>query len=76
MDTISINILNPKVKEILENLESLNLITINRDDKKQLKDIIARIRKKSTNLTIDEITKGSGSCSIQTIWQVKRKGSS
>ena len=57
MDTISINILNPKVKEILENLESLNLITINRDDKKQLKDIITRIRKKSTNLTIDEITK-------------------
>jgi hypothetical protein len=57
MDTISINILNPKVKEILENLESLNLITVNRDDKKQLKDIITRIRKKSTNLTIDEITK-------------------
>jgi hypothetical protein len=57
MDTISINILNPKVKEILENLESLNLITINRDDKKQLKDIITRIRKKSTNLTIDEIAK-------------------
>jgi hypothetical protein len=57
MDTVRINILNPKVKEILENLESLNLITINRDDKKQLKDIIARIRNKSTNLTIDEITK-------------------
>lgn len=58
MDTLRIEILNPKAKQLLENLEALNLISIKKDNKKQLKDIVKQLRSKNTSpLSLEEITK-------------------
>ena len=58
MDTLRIDILNPKVKKLLENLEALNLIAIKKDDNKRFKDLIKRLRSKSKSApSFDEITK-------------------
>ena len=58
MDTIRIDILNPKAKKLLENLEALNLISIKKDSKKRFKEIVKQLRTKSTSApSLEEITK-------------------
>ena len=58
MDTIRIDILNPKVKKLLKNLEALNLIAIKKDNKKRFKEIVKQLRtKSSTTPSLEEITR-------------------
>ncbi len=58
METIRIDILNPKAKLLLKNLADLNLIRIKKDTaKSELKDLIELIRTDSEKSpTSDEIT--------------------
>ncbi len=58
MDTIRIDILNPKARKLLEDLEALELIAIKEDKKKGFQDVLNRLRKKSKSApSLEEITK-------------------
>ncbi len=58
MDTIRVDILNPKAKKLLKNLEALNLIAIKKDNKHQFKKIIKQLRAKTSEApSLKEITK-------------------
>ena len=59
METIQIDILNPKAKKLLENLADLNLIKINKPkNKPNFSDLLRKIRDTSTDeISLDEITK-------------------
>jgi len=55
METISIEILNPKAKQLLKDLADLNLITIK--PKLTFKGLLEKLRKNSeTTISLDEIT--------------------
>jgi len=55
METISIQIKNPKAKQLLKDLESLNLITIK--SKPSLGMMLEKLRKKGQDApTLEEIT--------------------
>lgn len=58
METIKVDILNPKAKTILKNLADLNLIRIKSTKiKSELKDLLARLRISQDNIpSLDEIT--------------------
>lgn len=57
METIRIDILNPKVKNILKDLAELNLIKI-KEDKSDLSTLIKKLRLKPTeNVSLKEITR-------------------
>ena len=57
METIRIDILNPKAKEILKNLADLNLIRINKDRKPNFSGLLKTLRAKSEDeISLDEIT--------------------
>ena len=58
METIKIDILNPKAKSLLENLADLKLIRIQKDKvKTELQDILDKFRIKSSETpSFDEIT--------------------
>lgn len=57
METIQIEILNPKVKKLLKNLAALNLIKIKRvKNKSDFSSLIQELRAKSTDeIPLDEI---------------------
>ncbi|WKN41172.1 hypothetical protein [Tunicatimonas pelagia] len=58
MDTIRIDILNPKAKKLLEDLEALELIAIKKDEKVDFQKVIERLRKKSESTpSLEEIAK-------------------
>ncbi len=61
MEILKIEILNPKAKSLLKDLEELKLIKIRKvpsDSKSQFKDMLKRLRSKSDSApTIDEITR-------------------
>ena len=58
MDTLRIDILNPKAKKLLEDLEDLNLISIKKDNKEQFEELVAKLRSKTNSApSVDEITK-------------------
>ena len=60
MQTISIEILNPKAKKLLQNLADLNLISIieKGDSKNKFKSLLKDLRKNSLSApALDEITK-------------------
>ena len=58
MDTLRIDILNPKAKKLLEDLEDLNLISIKKDDKERFEKLVAKLRNKTNSPpSVDEITK-------------------
>ena len=59
METIQIDILNPKVKRLLKNLADLNLIKISKQkNKSDFSSLIQKLRTKSTDeISLDEITK-------------------
>lgn len=58
METIKVDILNPKAKTILKNLADLNLIRIKSTKiKSELKDLLARLRISQDDLpSLEEIT--------------------
>ena len=58
MDTLRIDILNPKARRLLEELEVLELIAIKKDKKQGFQSVLKRLRKKSkTAPSLEEITK-------------------
>lgn len=59
METIRIDILNPKAKNILKDLADLNLIKINKEEKKSdFSALLKKMRAKSKNeISLEEITK-------------------
>jgi hypothetical protein len=58
METIKVDILNPKAKTILKNLADLNLIRIQSTKiKSELKDLLARLRISQDDIpSLEEIT--------------------
>uniref|UniRef100_UPI00359387ED hypothetical protein n=1 Tax=Aquiflexum sp. TaxID=1872584 RepID=UPI00359387ED len=58
METITIDILNPKAKALLKNLASLELIRIRKDNKNSdLADLLKNFRKNADNApSMEEIT--------------------
>ena len=59
METITIDIINPKAKKLLKDLMELDLISIRKhNSKSNLKTLLSKTRKYSNNaISIDEITK-------------------
>ena len=59
METIRIDILNPKAKKLLKDLADLNLIRINKEERKSdFSILLKKIRSKSDEkISMDEITK-------------------
>lgn len=58
METLSIDIVNPKAKRILQDLADLNLITIrDKDPVKSFEALLIRLRTKAKDISLDEITK-------------------
>ncbi|PKP42384.1 MAG: hypothetical protein CVT95_12540 [Bacteroidetes bacterium HGW-Bacteroidetes-12] len=58
METIQIDILNPKAKKLLRNLADLNLIKINKTkNKSDFSALLQKLRAKSPDeISLDEIT--------------------
>ncbi|MFD2286109.1 hypothetical protein GJU39_02085 [Pedobacter petrophilus] len=57
MDTMRIDILNPKATRLLKDLAALNLIAIQDTSKNGFADILKKLRSKSKSVpTIEEIT--------------------
>lgn len=58
MESIRIDILNPKARKLLEDLEALDLISIKSqtDTKKEFFDLVNRLRSKKADISLDEIT--------------------
>lgn len=55
METIQVEILNPKVKKLLKDLVSLNLISIKKED--HFLDTISSLRASNVNtISLEEIT--------------------
>jgi trehalose-6-phosphate synthase len=59
METIRIEIINPKAKKLLKDLADLNLIKINKEKyKSDFSSLIKKLRAKSNDeISLDEITK-------------------
>lgn len=58
MDTVQIDILNPKAKKLLKSLADLNLIAIRDTSKKGFSELLKELRSKNSNKpTLEEITK-------------------
>lgn len=58
METMKIEIVNPKAKRILEELADLNLISIKKEDSlKSFDALLRKLRSKKSPLSLDEITK-------------------
>ena len=58
METIRVDILDPKAKKLLKDLADLNLIKIKEEKKSNFSDLLRKTRSKSTEgLDLDEITK-------------------
>ncbi len=58
MDTLLIDILNPKAKKLLRELEALELIAIRKNKKNGFEDVLKRLRKNAKSATsLEEITK-------------------
>jgi hypothetical protein len=58
METLRIEILNPKAKKLLKDLADLNLITIDKMDdlKQEFKDLLSKLRSESVP-SLEEITR-------------------
>lgn len=58
MDTLRINILNPKALKLLKDLADMNIISIQDDSKNGFKDVLKKLRSKNDIApTLEEITK-------------------
>jgi len=59
MDTIEVDILDPKARKLLKNLAELNLISIRKPSNDKFLSLVHKIRAKAKNdpPSLDEITK-------------------
>jgi hypothetical protein len=58
MDTLRINILNPKAIQLLKDLADMNIISIQDNSKNRFEDVLKKLRAKSDIApTIEEISK-------------------
>jgi hypothetical protein len=58
METIRIDIINPKAKKLLKNLADLKLIRIKKEVKSEFSSLLQKLRNKSSeSISLDEITK-------------------
>lgn len=58
MDTLKVNILNPKALKLLKDLAALDLIAIQATSKNGFQDVLKKLRsKEKTEITFEEITK-------------------
>ncbi len=58
MDTVKVNILNPKAIKLLNNLAELNLISIQDYSKNNFAAVLDKLRTKAkSSLSLDDITK-------------------
>jgi hypothetical protein len=58
MDTLRINIINPKAIQLLKDLADMDLISIQSNSENGFEDILKRLRAKSTSApSLEEITK-------------------
>ncbi len=58
METLRIDIVNPKAKRIIKDLADLNLINIrDKDPIKSFEALLNRLRTKGKEISLDEITK-------------------
>jgi hypothetical protein len=58
MDTVKVNILNPKAIKLLNDLAELNLISIQDYSKNNFAAVLSKLRTKAkSSLSLDEITK-------------------
>jgi len=57
METIRVEILNPKAKNLLRELAELNLIKISKEEKSDFTQLLKKIRANSTDeISLEEIT--------------------
>ena len=58
METLRIDIVNPKAKKIIKELAELNLISIrDKDPIKSFQKLLSKLRNNTKKITLDEITK-------------------
>jgi len=58
MQTVKVNILNPKAAKLLKELEALNLISISDSETVSLAKLLKKLRGKKTSvLSLEDITK-------------------
>jgi hypothetical protein len=58
METLRIDIVNPKAKGLIKSLADLNLIAIRTNEPaNSIQSILTKLRNKKTTLSLDEITK-------------------
>jgi hypothetical protein len=58
METLRIDIVNPKAKRIIKELADLNLISIrDKDPIKSFQELLTKLRSKTAAISLDEITK-------------------
>jgi hypothetical protein len=58
METLRIDIVNPKAKRIIKDLADLNLINIrDKDPIKSFQGLLTKLRSKTAVISLDEITK-------------------
>ena len=58
MESVQIDILNPKAKKLLKNLADLNLIKIQKSTQSDFSELLKKFRSKSSESpSLDEITK-------------------
>lgn len=58
METLRIDIVNPKAKRIIKDLADLNLINIrDKDPIKSFEELLNRLRTKGKKISLDEVTK-------------------
>lgn len=58
MESLRIDILNPKAKKLLKDLADLELIKIKSDTSSDFSELLKKLRSKNNNkITLDEITK-------------------
>ncbi len=58
METLRIDIVNPRAKRIIKELADLNLINIrDKDPVKQFEALLNKLRTKGKGISLDEITK-------------------
>ncbi len=58
METIKVDILNPKARKLLKDLADLNLISIRKSTKSDFSEVLDKLRSKSETVPdLDEITR-------------------
>ena len=57
MSNFNVEILNPKAKKLLQDLEDLNLISIKKAEENPFLAVVKKIRSKRAQISLEDITK-------------------